>query len=183
MSLSNAKTVACKPQIGFNCKKVLSTNLIYVHYVLKPLFTGKQQTPKNYEPGNSTVLLWASSGLLLKVQKLASHYSPSCHTATLCTEQGRRLLDITALPNLFAAFAWKPESHWQEWTQAWDILSLNWTMLLCLASWRLLSSTGAWLFTQRDGAKGNELDRCWRTEHSTCFAVIIAGKKAAEASR
>lgn len=34
------------PQIGFNCKKVLSMNLIYVHYGPKPPFYWKAADAK-----------------------------------------------------------------------------------------------------------------------------------------
>lgn len=92
-----------------------------------------------------------------------------CHTVTLCTEHCRTHAGYHSLALFVCSiFLAKPRA-WTEPPTGMDTgwrysvfsfkLSLNWTMLLCLASWSLLSSPGAWLLTQRDEAKGNELDR------------------------
>ena len=92
-----------EPQIGFNSKKVLSTNLIYVGYELKlPFFTGNQQRPKNYEPGNGTGFSGPLLGCCWRC-KIWHHTTvpptppPQVTLCTLCTLdiEGHRL-DITA---------------------------------------------------------------------------------------
>ncbi len=124
--------------------------------------------PKNYEPGNSTDF----SGLLLGCCwrcKNWHHTTVPCHIVTLCTEHCRTQAGYHSLAlfvcSIFLANPWVWTESLTGVDTGWRYsvfsfkLCLNWTMLLCLASWSLPSSTGAWLLTQSDEAKGNELDR------------------------
>ncbi len=82
---------------------VLRINQIYVRYGLKQLFLLENSRRQKLWTWQLR-LLWASAGLLLKVQKLASNHSPPA-TESLCTEHCR--LDITAQLCLFAIFSWQ----------------------------------------------------------------------------
>lgn len=158
------------PQIGFICKEVLSRNLVCAHLGLKPLvffLTGKQQMPENYEPGSGS----GFSGLLLGCCWRCKNW----HGRGAAPNAAGRGLDITASLNLFfAIFSWQsrspgPPIGMDTATRLCVCVSLegslNRAALLCLA----------WLLTQRDEAKVNELDKPGRQNTAQAAAFIIAG--------
>lgn len=138
-------------------------------------------------------LRWVSAGLLLKVQKFGITLQSPCHIATQpdsLNTTGQfvsNTVHMTQAPyhslDLLVCSICPAKKDWQQRALAGDTLvfsfwfSLNWTVLLCLASCSLLSSTGAWLLTQRDEAKGNELDRPGRQNTAHALPSSLLGKR------
>lgn len=144
--------------------------------------------PKNYEPGNSSDSSRPLQGYCWRCKiwhrttvppatrpqsplNMAGNFFQQCRTRSGYHSLALFVFSICLVCML---------SHWQGRSLAGEILfSLSWTMLLCLASWNLLSSTGAWLLTEGDEAKCNELDRPGRqnTAHASPSSFLGKGSR------